>query len=149
MSSRRNPFEELERMFERMSRQFEDAASEWGGGEWAPFGSGDDVAIDLVDEGDAFVVTVDVPGFERDEIDLRVADGTLWIDCERSESSEEDEESYLRRERTHRSVRRSVGLPAPVEADEVTAKLRNGILTVTVPKAEPEEGSQRIEIEGE
>lgn len=136
-------------MIERLSREFEEAAGQWGGGELAPFGSGGDVAVDLVDEDDAFVVTVDVPGFERDEIDLRVSEGTLWIECERSEATDEEEESYLRRERRHQSVRRSVRLPAPVKPDEVSAKLKNGILTVTVPKAEPESESHRIEIEGD
>lgn len=136
-------------MFERMSREFEDVAGQWGEGDRGMLRSRSDVAIDLVDEGDAFVVTVDVPGFERDEIDLYVADETLWIDCERSDATDEEEESYLRRERRHASVRRSVGLPAPVEPDEVSAKLRNGILTVTVPKEEPDDGSTRIDIEGE
>lgn len=136
-------------MFERMSREFEDVAGQWGESDRGMLSTRSDVAIDLVDEGDAFVVTVDVPGFERDEIDLYVADETLWIECERSDATDEEEESYLRRERRHASVRRSVGLPAPVEPDEVSAKLRNGILTVTVPKAEPDDGSKRIDIEGE
>ena len=136
-------------MFERLSRELEDAAHQWGEGGWSPLETGKDVAIDLVDEGDAFVVTMDLPGFERDEIELRVADDTLWVDCERSDAREEDAEEYLKRERRHASVRRSVGLPAPVKSDEVSAKLRNGILTVTVPKAEPEEASTRIDIEGE
>jgi HSP20 family protein len=149
MSSRRNPFEELERMFERMSREFEDAAGQWGEGDWSPLGGREEVAVDLVDEDDEFVVTVDVPGFERDEIDLRVADQTLWIHCERSEAADEEEENYLRQERRHRSVRRSIRLPAPVKKEEVSAKLRNGILTVTVPKAEPREGARQIDIEGE
>ena len=149
MSSRRNPFEEIERAFERMSRELEDAASQWGAGALEPFGSQSDVAIDLVDEEDAFVVTIDVPGFERDEIDLRLADRTLWIECDRDESTEAAEESYLRQERRHQSVRRSIRLPAPVEPEEVSAKLKNGILTVTVPKAEPKDGSRQIDIEGE
>lgn len=144
MSSRRNPFSEIERMFERMSREIEEATSQWGGGELAPFGSGSDVAVDLVDEDDAFVVTIDVPGFERDEIDLRVSERTLWVRCERSEATDEEEESYLRRERRHRSVRRSIRLPSPVNAEEASAKLKNGILTVTVPKG----ASRRIDVEG-
>ena len=149
MSGRRNPFEEIERVFERMSRELEDVAGELGRGERGPLGGGSDVAVDLVDEGDVYVVTMDVPGYEQDEIDLRVADGTLWVDCERSDATEEDEEDYLRRERRRASVRRSIGLPGPVEADDVSAKLRNGILTVRLPKVESGAGSDRIEIEGE
>ena len=135
-------------MFERMSREIEDAASQLGEGGRGPLGARSDVAVDLVDEGDVFVVTMDVPGFERDEIDLRVVDGTLWVDCERSDARAEDEEDYLKRERRSASVRRSIGLPAPVEADDVSAKLRNGILTVRLPKVESGSGSEQIEIEG-
>ena len=134
-------------MFDRLSREFEEATSQWGEGDWELFGSGRETAIDLVDEEDQFVVTIDVPGFERDDIDLRVADQTLWIDCERSAAEEEKGETYLRRERRHASMRRSVRLPAPVKPDEVTAKLKNGILTVTVPKAEPASESKKIEID--
>ncbi|HKJ58049.1 MAG TPA: archaeal heat shock protein Hsp14 [Halobacteriales archaeon] len=148
MSSRRNPFEELERMFDRMSRQFEEATSQWGESDWELFGTGREAAIDLVDEDDEFVVTIDVPGFERDEIELRIADSTLWVECERSAAEEEEGETYLRRERRQASMRRSVRLPAPVKPDEVTAKLKNGILTVTIPKEEPREESKKIEIEG-
>ena len=135
-------------MFDRMSRQFEEATSQWGESDWELFGSRGEAAIDVLDEADAFVVTVDVPGFERDDIDLRVADQTLWIDCEKAEAEAEGDETYLRRERRHASMRRSVRLPAPVKPEEVTAKLKNGILTVTVPKAEPASGSRKIEIEG-
>jgi len=148
MSSRRNPFFDLERMFDRLSREFEEATSQWGEGDWALFETRGEAAVDLVDEDDAFVVTIDVPGFERDEIDLRVTEGTLWIQCERSSEEEEEGDTYLRRERSHASMRRSIRLPAPVDAEDVTAKLKNGILTVTVPKAEPIEESNRIEIEG-
>jgi HSP20 family protein len=149
MSSRSNPFEDLDRMFDRMSRQFEDAARRWGEEDWGLFGAGGDLAVDMVDRDDEFVVTVDVPGFDRNEIDLRVADQTLWIEGEHREEAEEADETYLRRERRHEKMRRSIRLPAPVTPSEVTAKLRNGILTITVPKAEPVSESQKVEIEGE
>jgi HSP20 family protein len=149
MSSRSNPFEDPDRMFARMSRQFEEAARRWGDEDWGLFGAGGDLAIDLVDRDDAFVVTVDVPGFDRNEIDLRVSDQTLWIEGDRREEAGEEAESYLRRERRHESMRRSIRLPAAVKPSEVTAKLRNGILTVTIPKAEPASESRKVEIEGE
>lgn len=133
-------------MFDRMSRQFDEATDRWGDEEWGLIRGGGDFAVDLMDRDDAFVVTVDMPGFEREDIDLRVSDQTLWIEGERSESSEEGSESYLHRERRRESVRRSVRLPAPVTPDEVEAKLRNGILTITVPKAEPAAEARRIDI---
>jgi len=149
MSSRPNPFDEMERLFDRMSRQFDDATRRWGEEDWGMFGGGD-LAVDLVDQDDAFVVTVDVPGFDRNELDLRVSDQTLWIEGEhREETDEGEEESYIRQERRHERMRRSIRLPAPVKPKAVKAKLRNGILTVTIPKAEPASESQTVEIEAE
>ena len=147
--SSRIPFDDLERMFDRMSQQFESAARRWGEEDWDVFGVGRDLAIDLVDSDDAFVVTVDVPGFDRNEIDLRVSDQTLWLEGERKEATEEGTENYLRHERRQRTIRRSIRLPAPVNPSEVTATLRNGILTITVPKAEPASESRHVEIESE
>lgn len=146
MSTRSNPFEELERLFDRLSRQFEDA-DWWGGGSpitWPAATSS--LAVDLVERDDAFVVTVDLPGFDRDEVDVDVTDHTLRIVAEHEEETEASEETYLRRERRQASQRRSVRLPAEVDPDAVEARMRNGVLTVTLPKGEVAE-ARRIEIE--
>lgn len=136
-------------MFDRMSRQFEEAARRWGEEDWGLLPARGDLAVDLVDHDEEFVVTIDVPGFDRNEIDLRVSDGTLWIEGEHREAQEEEEEKYVRRERRHETMRRSIRLPVAVNPSEVTAKLRNGILTITVPKAEPTSESKQVEIEAE
>lgn len=148
MSSRSDPFDDLERMFDRMTT-VRDGRAPVGRGDWEPFAGGQELAVDLLDTDDAYVVTVDVPGFDRNELDLRVSDRTLRIDGEREESTDEAEENYLRRERRRASIRRSIGLPAPVKPDDVTAKLHNGILTIVVPKAEPVPESRRVEIDAE
>jgi HSP20 family protein len=148
MSSRDNPFEPVERMFEQMSRQFDDAARMWRR-ENAGSLESTRMGVDLKDEGDEFVATADVPGFERDDIDVRIAENTLSIDARREEQqTDEREGTYLRSERHHRSLSERVRFPEPVHEDSATATLRNGVLTVTVPKAEPRsEGGHQIEIE--
>lgn len=152
MSARNTPLEELERFFERMSRQFDDAPRMWNPseslGRWASeFGT---MAIDLVERDEEFVATIDMPGFERDDIDIRVSDHTLRIEAERREALDEetDEEKvrYIRHERRHESVERSVRLPDNVDTDGVTAKMKNGVLTVTLPKLEAED-AREIDIE--
>lgn len=65
------------------------------------------------------MVTADVPGFEKDEIDLRIRDDALQITATHERSTEEQEETYLRSEREHRSLPERVQLPEPVEEDEV------------------------------
>lgn len=148
MSSRNNPFEELERLFDRMSRQFEEASRSWSGG--APFASWESdeesMAMDLVEHDDEYVVTVDLPGFEREDVDVRVTDSTLKIAADRERAVDEEEGEFIRHERRRRRASRSVRLPEAVDANAVAARMRNGVLTVTVSREEVED-STRIEIE--
>lgn len=138
MSIRSNPFEEMERLVDRLSRRFEPSDDWWEGDE--PFSRWrEEMAVDLVERDDEFVVTVDLPGFEKEEVDVNVTDHTLRIEAEHDESVEEAEESYLRRERRESSQLRSIRLPDAVEPEAVSAKIRNGVLTVTLPRLEAEE----------
>ena len=147
MSSRGNPFAELERLFERMSRQFDDDIGLWQVGD--PFERGmrevDSTAVDLVEHDEEFVVTLDLPGFEKEDVEIRVTDRTLHVEAEREEAESDDDEAYIRRERRHESLRQSVRLPEDVEKENVTARMKHGVLTVTLPKLAVEE-SRTIEI---
>ena len=148
-----NPFTMMEEMFDRMSRQFDELSRSWESGEniemWSPRGR--EMALDIEDRDDEFAITADVPGFERDDIDVRVSDRTVTIDAEVSESTTEEETGegvgYLRKERRHRTLTRSIQLPKDVVADEAHATVTNGVLTVTVPKADPHPESESIEID--
>ena len=147
MSSRSNPFEEIEQFFERMSRQFDERSEPWGDdGPLARLGESEGMAVDLVEHDDEFVVTVDAPGFEKEEVDVRVTDHTLHVEAEHDESVDEGDERYLRRERRHESMRRSIRLPEEVDTESVNARLNNGVLTVTVPKLEATE-ARTIEVQ--
>lgn len=149
MSTRGNPFEELERLFERMSRQFGGAGGPWESQSPLSGWSSDETAsVDLVDRDDEFVATVDLPGFGRDDVQVRVTEHTLRIDAERETAHDEDNERFVRHERSHTSARRSVRLPEAVDTDGVNAQMKNGVLTVTLPKREVEE-SRTVEVEGE
>ncbi|MFC7176961.1 Hsp20/alpha crystallin family protein [Halosegnis marinus] len=131
MSTRRNPFEELEQFFDQLSRQLDDSGWRFD----APLGEhGARMAVDLLDDGDAFVVTVDLPGYERDEVDVRVTDHTLRIEAAHDEASEAATGEYIRNERRHASLQRSIRVPEEVDTDGVSARMRNGVLTVTLPK---------------
>lgn len=91
-----------------------------------------------------FVVTCDLPGFDREDIDVRVTDNTLHIHVEREAEEEVEEEEYIHRERRHADISRSVPLPEDIEREDVTASYENGVLTVTLPKerAEAEAGHE-------
>lgn len=148
MSTRGNPFEELERLSERMSRQFDDASRMWertGPFAWWTQDEGS-LSIDLIEHDDEFVVAVDLPGFERDDVSIRVTDHQLRIEAEQEGSLDEEQENYIRHERSHQSMRRSVRLPDEVDTESVSAEMRNGVLTVTLPKREDSE-ARTIDIE--
>ncbi|WP_336036972.1 Hsp20/alpha crystallin family protein [Halobacterium yunchengense] len=148
MSARSNPFEELERLFERMSRQFDEPSRMWASDgpleRWRS--EFEEMAVDVVEHDDEFVVAVDLPGFEKDDVDIRVTDHTLRIEAEREEEFAEEDAQYLRRERRHESMHRSVQLPDEVDTDGVNARMKNGVLTVTLPKIETED-ARSIEVE--
>jgi HSP20 family protein len=138
---RRNPFDELEEMFERMSEQFER-------GTFGDLGMGmEAMAVDLADHGDEFVVTADVPGYDKDDIKVTISDNRLKIAAERDETTKEEGEQYLRQERRHESMRRTLTLPEGVDEENITAKCRNGVLTVTLPKEHVTESGKTIDIE--
>lgn len=145
--ARYNPFEELSDIFDRMSRQLDATTESWDAefGDWSL--GGPMANLDVADHDEEYVVTVDLPGYTNDEVDVRVTDHTLHVEADHETAEEESDEHYIRRERHHRSVNRQVRLPETAETDAVTASMNHGVLTVTVPKAEPAARGHRIEIE--
>ncbi len=99
------------------------------------------VPIDVVETDDSFVVTADLPGYEKSDIDVRLSGSTLVVSAERSAEEEEAEEgSYVRRERTRESVTRSVRLSERVDPSSTNASYNNGVLTVTLSKESTDSG---------
>lgn len=144
MTNPTNPFTELNRFFERMQSDFEEMARSWS--EESEFVSSS-VRVDLEDRDDEFVLTAELPGFEKEDIDVRVTDRTLRLEAEHAEETEEEEEGeYVRRERHRASAARSISLPEAVEADDISATFNNGVLTVQLPKSEPVTQGKQIEI---
>lgn len=133
---RRDPFEEIEELFDRLSSGFGGVGEELGTG----FTTGIDV--DVADDGDEVVVHADLPGYDKEDIDVTVQEDSLRIVAEHEEEREEEaeERSYYRRERSRRRLSRTVRLPTAVEEDRASASYTNGVLTVRLPKAAPEDG---------
>jgi HSP20 family protein len=139
-----NPFNEISHLFERMQSDFEEMARTWSE---EPEVVSSSVWVDLEDKDDEFVLTAELPGFEKDDIDVRVTDRTLRLEAEHAEETEAEEEGeYVKRERHRASVARSISIPERVDADEISAKFNNGVLTVRLPKSEPMTQGKQIEI---
>ena len=95
---------------------------------WSP-------ALDLYESGDHLVAVVELPGMRKEDIDISLHDGTLAISGERKRESANDEKAQ-RTERYVGTFRRSISLPTRVDANKVSAMYQDGILKVTLPKAE-------------
>lgn len=153
--NRSNPFSDFDAFFERMSRNFGvDGTSlpRAGRANWDWHAGDSTFPMDLEDEGDAFVLTADLPGYEKSDIDLSVDGRTLTLSGHREhESGHESEHGhegmYIHRERRSESVSRSVRFPADVDAESASASYTNGVLTVTVPKVVADEDGHRIDVE--
>ena len=93
-------------------------------------------AMEIVENDDAFVVSAELPGISAREVDISLDDGVLTLSGEKKEEKEEGKEGskFHMWERRYGSFRRSFTLPQAVEADKITAKATDGILTVTLPK---------------
>ncbi len=149
MMKRRNPFDDIEQMFDRMSRQFDEMGRQWEGGMGGMSGMiGGGMSVDVADYDDEIVVTADVPGFEKDDIDISIADRTLTLRAEREMDAESEEGEYLRRERRSASMHRTIRLPERVDEESASASYQNGVLTVTLPKvhATSDEDSHHIDV---
>jgi HSP20 family protein len=102
-------------------------------------------AMDIRDTPEAFVVEAAVPGIKPDEVEITVQNQTLTIRGEVKEEAETQRGEYLYRERSFGRFSRQVQFPSRVDADKAEASFDNGILRLTVPKAE-ETKPRRIEV---
>jgi HSP20 family protein len=96
---------------------------------WSP-------AIDLYQSNDNMIATVELPGMRKEDIEISFHDGTLTISGERKREGSVNGEMAERTERYIGRFRRSIALPTRVDASKVSATYMDGILTVTLPKAE-------------
>jgi HSP20 family protein len=121
--TRWDPLRDLLTLQERIDR-----LGDTGAGGWTP-------PVDLYETADAYVVTAELPGLRREDIDIRYQNGHLSIQGTRR-TPDVPCERYHRVERGHGSFLRRFALPLAVTIDAIGADLKDGVLTVTVPKAE-------------
>jgi HSP20 family protein len=105
---------------------------------WAP-------ALDISERTDAYLVTVELPGVESDDLQITLEDGLLTIQGERHFAHDSSEQQFHRVERRYGAFRRSITLPAHVMGDGIEAMVDNGVLQIMVPKME-EATPKRIQV---
>ena len=108
---------------------------------------GNGPAVDIVDKDNAYEVTADVPGFDEKNIEVKVVNGSLSIKGERKSEKEEKKKDYYLSEREFGSFERTFAVPEGVDRDKITASLKKGVLTVTLPKKpEAQQPAKKIEV---
>lgn len=92
--------------------------------------------VDLYEDKDDIVVKAELPGMDKDNIEVNLTDHTLTIKGEKKKEGEVKEENYYKSERSYGSFVRTLELPKEVHADKVKASFKNGVLEVRLPKTE-------------
>ena len=94
--------------------------------------------LDMYEEGDSVIVKVKAPGFKEEQIEITIEAGSVCITGKAEEEEEEKDKKrkYYRKEFRSQSFTRRVDLPVQVKSDKATAEFDNGVLTLTLPKAE-------------
>ncbi len=123
----RNPFD---RAFREMEAAFDQLRRAAGGDTTAG------TPIDVRAEDGHIVVAADLPGVEKDQIDVRVTADTVSIAAEDVQEVAHEEEQYYRHERNQRQFRRQVRLPVRVDPDSAEATYEHGVLTVRIARAD-------------
>ena len=103
-------------------------------------------AIDLIDKKDKLIAKVELPGAEKKDVKLSLTDNSLTIQGVVKKDEEIKKEDYYFRERAYGNYARTISLPTEVDKDKISAKFKNGILEITMPK-KPEVQPKEITIE--
>jgi HSP20 family protein len=98
--------------------------------------------LDIKEEDDKFVVEAELPGFEKKDVSIKIADNTLTIEAETK--MEKEEKKYHRRERYYGHYQRSISLGDNCSSEKITASMKNGILIIEIPKIEPEPAKEIV-----
>lgn len=100
-------------------------------------------AVEITEEDGCYEVAAELPGLAREDVDVQVHDGVLTIKAERKEESEESRGNVHVSERRYGTFQRSFRLPEEADIDGIVASMKDGVLTLTIPRVEVEEEKPR------
>ena len=121
--------DEMNRLFDDFFSGLPERRRELLESEWAP-------RVDIAETDENVVVTAELPGVNQDNVDITVVNDVLTLKGEKKDEKEIKKENYHRIERSYGSFQRSVSLPTGVQADKAKATYKDGVLSITIPKAE-------------
>jgi len=128
-----SPRTEMERIFDDFFRDFRELAA-WNPQSMLSLTSAFPT-VEMYEEKEKFVVKVDTPGLEKEDIRISITDHTLQLRGEIRQEEEREERNYIYSERVYGAFSRDIPLPSAVNADQVRATVKNGVLTIELPKS--------------
>jgi HSP20 family protein len=139
-----SPFDAMERRMEQMERAFEDFfpmpwrrgfgfPSLWDKSQWAEMWM---PKADIIDRDNEILVRAELPGVEKDDLDLTVTENTVTLKGETKKEEKEEKGNYFRSETSRGSFTRTFALPCEVDGSKAKADFKNGVLELTLPKVE-------------
>ena len=129
------PFRELMSLRDAMDRLFSESYIR-PTGLWPSFVERNSFPVDVYETNQDVVLKASLPGAKPEDIDISIVGDTVAIEGHTEETTEVKEECYVRRERRYGSISRTLTLPTTIQADRAEARFENGVLTLTMPKAE-------------
>lgn len=135
--SRYEPWSRLNQLFKELERSFEPRAGLSAGEDTSTIATVDWIpAVDIKEEQDRFVLLADIPGVDPKDIDVSMENGVLTIKGERKFETEQEREGYKRIERVRGTFYRRFSLPDTADAEKISAKGKDGVLEIVIPKHE-------------
>ena len=138
-----SPFKEMEKRYEEMERRFEDFFRRPFSSlpSWLPRLRMPEVeevlpSVDILKEGDDIVVKAELPGMKKEDIDVSLTEDTITISGEKKKEEKIEKKDYYSFERSYGSFKRSFSLPAEVQTEKASAKFKDGVLEIRIPKTE-------------
>ena len=129
-------FAPLSRLRDEFDRMFDDTPGNAFGSRWMQkLYDNSDPVVELRDKKDEYQLVAEVPGMSQDDIEIKLSDGMLRISGEKSESHEEEGESFMFSERHYGSFERAIKLPNGIDHEKISAEAKDGLLTVHIPKS--------------
>lgn len=142
-----DPFQDLIALQDRMNQLFDQT---WArsrreregvvAAAWSP-------AVDVYETPEGIVLKVELPGLNKEDIDIQIKDNTVTLKGERHVEKDVKQENYLRVERAHGAFHRTFTLPTAIQTEKVRAVFKDGVLELNIPKAEDAKPKQiKIEV---
>lgn len=150
-----SPFDDLRSHIQDLEQRFENLFSmgllktpKFSWPEWSGFESlkVESPKVDIIDQKTSLLVRAELPGMKKENIDISVSDTSVTLTGESKEEQKEEKDNYYRREISSKSFSRTLSLPCEVQSKDAKASFENGVLQITLPKAEKAK-AQSLKIE--